>query len=134
MLSHNVFQNFPIFIRCFTIFITNWILALKSPSRSNRIPLCFFSSRSSFHNNSESLSGMYTFPIRVCFPFISTRFQMAIRLDCILLTDTFDIIFYQRLHQILVFYSVKVEWNFFFQFLNIYSLSLTLVSCGAITS
>ena len=52
-------------------------LALKSPSSSNGISLWFPSSRSSLYNISESLGGMHTLPIRVCFTFISTRFQIA---------------------------------------------------------
>ena len=115
MLTHNIFQCFTIFVRCFTISSQIGCLALKSPSSSNGISLCFSSSRSSLCNISESLGGMYSLPIRVCFPFISTRFQIASRFDCTLLTKTLLISFFIRVATPNPsFFSVKVEWSFLF--------------------
>ena len=110
-------------------------LALESPSSNNGISLCFSTSRSSLYNNSESLGGIYTMPIEVYFPFISTRFQIASRLDCILLTKTLLLSFFVRVATPNPsFFSVTVEWKFLFQFQNISRFPLTFVSCRAIIS
>ena len=64
-------------------------LALNSPSSSNGISLCYFLAQGqSLYNISESLGGIYTLSIKICFPFISSKFEMASRLDYILLTKT----------------------------------------------
>ena len=89
MSTHNVFQNFTIFVRCFTIFIPNWMSGIKFTKQQQwNIIVLFSSSRSSLYNISESLGGIYTLSIKICFPFISSKFEMASRLDYILLTKT----------------------------------------------
>ena len=103
-------------------------LALESPSSNNGISLCFSTSRSSLYNNSESFGGIYTMPIEVYFPFISTRFQIASRLDCILLTKTLLLSFFVRVATPNPsFFSVTGEWKLLFQFHNISELDCILL-------